>query len=62
MKNSRLIKVLEDRWREIKGVRHIVAVPNRQDARNVIFIDCDREEDSGVSVEKISREAYKSFS
>ncbi|MCL5126513.1 MAG: efflux RND transporter permease subunit [Deltaproteobacteria bacterium] len=57
--NSRLMKVLEDRWSKIKGVRHIVAVPNRQDARNVIFIDCDREEDSGVSVEKISREAYK---
>ncbi len=58
--NSRIMKVLEDRWRKIKGVRHVVAVPNRQDARNVIFIDCDREEDSGESVDKISREAYQS--
>src|SRR5271157_5600176 len=55
--NSRLIKILEDRWKQIKGVRNIIAVPNRQDSRNVIFIVCDREEDSGVSVGKIARQA-----
>ena len=35
--NSRLIQILEDRWRKIKGVRNLIAVPNRQDSRNVIF-------------------------
>ena len=58
--NSNMMQTLEDRWSKIKGVRHIVAVPNRQDARNVLFIVCDREEDSGVSIEKIAREAYNS--
>ena len=47
--NSRLMQILEDRWRKIKGVRNLIAVPNRQDSRNVIFLVCDREEDSGVS-------------
>jgi hydrophobic/amphiphilic exporter-1 (mainly G- bacteria), HAE1 family len=55
--NSRLIKILEERWKQIKGVRNIIAVPNRQDSRNVIFIVCDREEDSGVSVGRIARQA-----
>ncbi|MGC8605191.1 MAG: efflux RND transporter permease subunit, partial [Desulfomonilaceae bacterium] len=57
--NSRLMKILEDRWRQIKGVQHLVATPNRQDARNVMFIVCDREEDSGVSVAEIARQAGK---
>ena len=55
--NSRLMKILEERWRKIKGVRNLIAVPNRQDSRNVIFIVCDKEEDSGVSVGKIARQA-----
>jgi len=55
--NSRLIKILEERWKNIKGVKNIIAVPNRQDSRNVIFIVCEREEDSGVSVGKIARQA-----
>jgi hydrophobic/amphiphilic exporter-1 (mainly G- bacteria), HAE1 family len=57
--NDRLLRILEDRWKQIKGVRHIIAVPNRQDSRNVIFIVCDRQEDSGVSVGAIAREAYR---
>ncbi|MCX5874131.1 MAG: efflux RND transporter permease subunit, partial [Deltaproteobacteria bacterium] len=57
--NSRLMKILEERWRKIKGVRHLVAIPNRQVSRNVIFIVCDREEDSGVPIEKIASEAYE---
>lgn len=56
--NSRLMSILEDRWRQIKGVRNIVAVPNRQSSRNVIFLVCDREEDSGVSTAAIARRAY----
>lgn len=56
--SSRLMQILEDRWREIKGVRHIVATPNRNSHRNVIFLVCDREEESGVSMEKIAQEAY----
>ena len=57
--NSRLMKILEERWRKIRGIRYLVAIPNRQVARNVIFIVCDREEDSGVPIEKIAREAYE---
>jgi HAE1 family hydrophobic/amphiphilic exporter-1 len=54
--NSRLMRILEARWKKIKGVRNIIAVPNRQDSRNVIFVVCDSEEDSGVSVGKIARQ------
>ncbi|MDR3604011.1 MAG: efflux RND transporter permease subunit [Syntrophaceae bacterium] len=56
--NSRLMKILEDRWRKIKGVQNIVAVPNRDITRNVIYIVCEREEDSGVPVEQIAKEAH----
>ncbi len=56
--NSRLMSILEDRWKKIKGVGSIVAAPNRDVTRNVIFVVCDREEDSGVPIEKIAREAY----
>jgi len=56
--NSRLMNILEQRWKKIKGVRHIVAVPNRQDSRNVIFLVCDRQEDSGVPIGKIARIAH----
>ncbi len=55
--NSRLMRILEERWKKIKGVKNIIAVPNRQDSRNVIFIVCEKEEDSGVSVGKIARQA-----
>ncbi|MFH0822220.1 MAG: efflux RND transporter permease subunit [Pseudomonadota bacterium] len=56
--NSRLMNILEDRWKRIKGVNHITAIPNRQVSRNVIFIVCHREEDSGVPIETVAREAY----
>ena len=57
--NSRLMSILEERWRHIKGVHDIVATPSRDVSRNVIFLVCDREEDSGVSIEQIAREAYE---
>jgi HAE1 family hydrophobic/amphiphilic exporter-1 len=57
--NSRLMQILEDRWKQIRGVRTIISVPNRQVSRNVIFLVCDREEDSGVPIEKIASEAYE---
>ena len=57
--NSKLMKILEDRWKQIKGVKSIVATPNRDVTRNVIFLICDREEDSGVPIEQIAREAYE---
>jgi len=57
--NSRLMTVLEERWRKIKGVRHIVAIPNRTMPRNNVYLVCEREEDSGVSIQKIAREAYE---
>jgi hydrophobic/amphiphilic exporter-1 (mainly G- bacteria), HAE1 family len=57
--NSRLMEVLEARWSRIKGVRNVVSTPNRQMFRNVIFLVCDREEDSGVPVQKIARDAVQ---
>ncbi len=57
--NSRLMGILEERWRHIKGVHDIVATPNRDVSRNVIFLVCEREEDSGVPIEKIARQAYE---
>ncbi len=56
--NSRLMQILEDRWRKIKGVKNIVAVPNRDITQNVIFLVCEREEDSGVPIERIATEAH----
>ncbi|MBM4328452.1 MAG: efflux RND transporter permease subunit [Deltaproteobacteria bacterium] len=55
---SRLMGVLEERFRAIKGVRHIVAIPNRQSHRNVIYLVCDREEDSGIPIVQIAKEAH----
>ncbi|MGO9117431.1 MAG: efflux RND transporter permease subunit [Desulfomonilaceae bacterium] len=55
--NSRLMKILEKGWRKIKGVKNLIAVPNRQDNRNAIYIVCEREEDSGVPVGRIARQA-----
>jgi len=58
--SSRIMETIEERWRRIKGVRHIVAVPNRNIFRNNIYLVCDREEESGLSVPKIAREAFLS--
>jgi hydrophobic/amphiphilic exporter-1 (mainly G- bacteria), HAE1 family len=55
---SRLMKVLENRWKKIKGVNHLVSIPNRSMSRNVIFIICDREEDSGVAVRDVAQQAF----
>ncbi|HMK35078.1 MAG TPA: efflux RND transporter permease subunit [Desulfomonilaceae bacterium] len=57
---SRIMHILEERWREIKGVRHLVTIPNRTMQRNVIFVVCDREEDSGVPVHEIARATFLS--
>lgn len=57
---SRYMRVLEERWKSIPGVRHIVAVPNRNIHRNQIYVVCDRQEDSGVSVEGVAKQAYDS--
>ncbi len=55
---SRLMTILEERWRNINGVRYIVSIPNRNMMKNMIYLVCDREEDSGVSPQKIARQAY----
>lgn len=60
--NSRLMKILEDRWKQIKGVRHIVATPSRITDRNVIFLLCDRVEESGVPIEQIAGQLVRSAS
>jgi len=58
--NSRLMAILEDRWKNIKGVRHVVSTPNRMVFRNLIYLVCDPEEESGVSVQEIAEEAHRS--
>ncbi len=57
---SRLMKILEERWRDIKGVRHIVTIPNRNGHRNNIWLVCEREEESGVNTKQIAKQAYDS--
>ncbi len=56
---SRLMGILEQRWRNLPGVRHIVSIPNRQAHRNRIFLVCDREEDSGARIVDIAKKAYE---
>lgn len=58
--NSRLMSILEERWRNIKGVRNVVATPNRAMPRNRVYLVCDREEDSGVSIQNIAVQAHES--
>ncbi len=58
--NSRLMTILEERWRQIKGVQHIVTIPNRNMFRNSMYLVCEREEDSGVPVQAVIRQAYES--
>src|SRR5271157_503366 len=60
--NSRLMKILEDRCKQIKGVRHIVATPSRITDRNVIFLLCDTVEESGVPIEQIAGQLVGSAS
>ncbi len=57
--NNRLMGILEDRWSRIKGVRHVVSTPNRMVFRNVIYLVCDSEEESGISVRQIAQEAFQ---
>lgn len=54
---SRLLTILANRWRNIDGVRDVVMVPSRMSHRNVIFLTCEREEDSGVTVPEIAKRA-----
>jgi len=56
---SRLMGVLEERYKKIKGVRHIVSIPNRKRFRNAIYLICDREEESGVPIVDIAQEASR---
>ncbi len=57
---SRIMSILEDRWKNIKGVKHIVAIPNRNMPRNTIYIICEPEETSGVSITSVARQAHAS--
>ncbi len=55
---SHILNILEERWRGIKGVQHIVSTPNRNIQRNTIYIICDPQEVSGVSVTSIAKQAH----
>jgi HAE1 family hydrophobic/amphiphilic exporter-1 len=57
--NSRLMSILEERYRNITGVRNLVAAPNRTMSHNRIYLICDREEDSGVSIQQIAVQAHE---
>ncbi|MEW6347698.1 MAG: efflux RND transporter permease subunit [Thermodesulfobacteriota bacterium] len=57
--NSDLMTILEQRYARIKGVRNVVGNPNRNMFRNVIWVVCDREEESGVSVSAIARQVHQ---
>ncbi len=59
---SRIMATLEDRWRNIKGVKHLVTTPNRNIPRNRIYIICEPEEVSGVSVTSIAKQAFDASS
>ncbi len=52
-----LMKVLERRWSGIKGIKHIIAAPNRNMFRNMLYLICEDEKVSGVSLEAIASQA-----
>jgi HAE1 family hydrophobic/amphiphilic exporter-1 len=54
---SRLMKALEDRWKRLKGIQHIIATPDRNMFKNMIYLICEDERVSGVSLEEISEQA-----
>lgn len=56
---SRMMGILEDRWHDIEGVRHIVSIPNRNSHRNMIYLVCDREDQSGIPMVKIAQQAER---
>ena len=58
--NSRMMEILENRWRNIKGVQHIIAIPSRNTHRNIIYLVCEKEEESGAPVVEIAKEAFAS--
>jgi HAE1 family hydrophobic/amphiphilic exporter-1 len=58
-RKSRLLKILEKRWKRIKGVMHVVSVPNRNMFENRIYLVCEDESISGIPVEEISRKAFE---
>ncbi len=56
-RKSRLMKALEDRWKKLKGIQHIIATPDRNMFKNMIYLICEDERVSGVSLEEISEQA-----
>ena len=50
-----LFKILENRWRKIKGVRHVISAPDRNMFRNIVFLVCEDERDSHVAVADIAQ-------
>lgn len=53
-----LMKVIEGRWKEIDGVKHLIAVPSRNAHRNRIYIICQKEGDSDPPVSRIAKQAH----
>jgi hydrophobic/amphiphilic exporter-1 (mainly G- bacteria), HAE1 family len=53
--NSRLMGILEKRWKDLPAVKHVIATPSRTPDRNVVFLVCDKEEQSGVAPQQVAR-------
>jgi hydrophobic/amphiphilic exporter-1 (mainly G- bacteria), HAE1 family len=54
---NRMMKVLEERWSKIEGVRHVISAPDRNMFRNQIYLVCKDARDSGVPITKIAKQA-----
>lgn len=55
-RKSDMMKILESRWKKIPGVHTVVATPDRNMFRNVVFLICENEEESGFPIEGIVEE------
>ncbi len=56
---SSLMEVVEHRWKDIKGVRHVISTPHRNMFKNMIFVVCEDERDSGVAVSDIAHRVWE---
>jgi len=54
-RKSSLMKILEERWRKLRGVRDVISVPDRNMYRNVIYLVCEDENISGVPLAEIAQ-------
>ena len=56
---SRLMEVLENRWRKIEGVTDTVTVPHRNPHRNVIFLLCEKRKTVASAFQTLPSRRYQ---